>query len=360
MTKALNQRQKLKRLWCRRGLLSLGFFCLISVAVVRVPIVLEQLFHYQQTQAKRQLFERLSYLQMRVLELELELASLRQLKWVEEELEQSLGVKAEPQSFSRSFERLRFREELQKQLQKQLQKLVKEQLQEQLQEQLREQLQEQLQLREQLREQLQLRQQLREQLQKQLQLREQLQKQEQKLKQLQKQELEQKQLQKQLREQLQLRQQLREQLREREQRQKQELKQLLLPLQEREQRQKQELKQLLLPLQEQVSALGRRMTYEFIGLGVAAFGGLVLLLLLVLQRDRTGVPLTGHLVLILPEECVAELAALHQRLRKQQHPRWYVRFRMVQEVLELMFGVYVQVNLDNWGLPGWSNRIDDE
>ena len=260
MTKALNQRQKLKRLWCRRGLLSLGFFCLISVAVVRVPIVLEQLFHYQQTQAKRQLFERLSYLQMRVLELELELASLRQLKWVEEELEQSLGVKAEPQSFSRSFERLRFREELQKQLQKQLQ----------------------------------------------------------------------------------LRQQLREQLRE------------------REQRQKQELKQLLLPLQEQVSALGRRMTYEFIGLGVAAFGGLVLLLLLVLQRDRTGVPLTGHLVLILPEECVAELAALHQRLRKQQHPRWYVRFRMVQEVLELMFGVYVQVNLDNWGLPGWSNRIDDE
>ena len=112
--------------------------------------------------------------------------------------------------------------------------------------------------------------------------------------------------------------------------------------------------------QARVSRLRLRMIYEFVILGVAAFGGLVLLLLLVLQRDRTGVPLTGHLVLVLPEECVAELAALHQRLRKQQRPRWYVRFRMVQETLELMFGVYIQVNLDNWGLPGQGNRIDDE
>ena len=221
MAKDPTQRQKLKRLWLNRGLLSLGFLCLLGVAAIRVPVALEQQSRYRQTQAQLQSFnlER-SQEQSLMQELVQELARLRQLEleW-SRSLEQSLEW-----SLNLSQERLMERS-------------------------------------------LEL---------------------------------------------------------------------------------------------ERVLTLERRMTYEFIGLGATALGGLVLLLLLMSQRDRTGVPLTGHLVLVLPEECVAELAALHQRLRKQRCPRWYVRFRMVQETLELMFGVYVQINLDNWGLPGQGNRIDDE
>ena len=75
-----------------------------------------------------------------------------------------------------------------------------------------------------------------------------------------------------------------------------------------------------------------------------------------------GSPLTKHLALVLPEECVAELAALQQRLRKQQRPGWFICFRLVQETLALMFGVYIQIDFDNWRLPGAgsSRRIDDE
>ena len=237
MAKDPTQRQKLQRLWCRRGLLSLGFLCLIGVAVVRVPIVRERQTHYQHAQVE---------LQERALEQEQALEQARAVLEQEQALEQARAALEQEQ------ERMQAMQE-----------------------------------------------------------------------------------------------------------QEQAMQALALERAQAVQALEWALEQER-ALREQVSALERRVTYEFIGLGAVAFGGLVLLLLLVLQRDRTGVPLTGHLVLVLPEECIADLAALHQRLQAQKRPRWFIRLRMVQEILELMFGIYIRINLDNLFLPGWGNRIDDE
>ena len=99
---------------------------------------------------------------------------------------------------------------------------------------------------------------------------------------------------------------------------------------------------------------------SFGGLVLFSFGGLVLLLLPLLQRDRTGRPLIGQLVLVLPEECVAELTALHQRLKKQQLPSWLIRFLLVQETLKLMWVIHIQIKFDNLWLPRQGNQVEED
>ena len=69
--------------------------------------------------------------------------------------------------------------------------------------------------------------------------------------------------------------------------------------------------------------------------------------------------ITGKLAHLLPEECVAELEALHQRMKSQQRPLLFIQLRMLQEVVELLWAFYIHINLENLWLPGGYNRIDE-
>ena len=79
-------------------------------------------------------------------------------------------------------------------------------------------------------------------------------------------------------------------------------------------------------------------------------------------RRQTRLWLIGHLRYVLPEECVAELAVLYQRLKRQRFPHWQIRCFIMWEALELIVGVYIRIKFDNLWLPGKtkSRQIDDE
>ncbi|NES00493.1 MAG: hypothetical protein F6J86_43060 [Symploca sp. SIO1B1] len=77
------------------------------------------------------------------------------------------------------------------------------------------------------------------------------------------------------------------------------------------------------------------------------------------KHKRRDYDITGKLARILPEECIGELEALHQRMKSQQRPLWFIQLRMLQEVVELLWAFYIQINLENLWLPGKNNRIDD-
>ena len=355
MARNTKQRQQLKRLWRNRSLLSLGLLCLIGVAAARTPIIFEQRSRYQQTQVKLQVFKQ-KLERKRVLELaQACFLVLERLQGVEYSLER-LRVLTQKRELPQQLAQLRYDlpEQLQQKWKPTLESARKRKpILEQNLEQTLEQALEHMQALEQPLESGAL---LQGQSWNWVQVLEQ------KLKQMlrRSRSLSGWRVEETLKSDLDLEQAL-ERL--------QELEQLLVQnLELHDRKHFRELEQLLVQdlersqvlVQAQASLLKRRMSYEFITLGAAIFG--VLLLLLLLQRHRTGLPLTGHLVLVLPEECVAELAALQQRLKQQQRPVWFVRCRMVQETLALMVGVYVQINLDNWGLPGQGNsrRIDDE
>ena len=85
-----------------------------------------------------------------------------------------------------------------------------------------------------------------------------------------------------------------------------------------------------------------------------------LISLLLLARQRSSLSFTGQLLGIFPEECVAEITALQQRIKATGKPEWYVQVRVLQEMLELILALYVQINLDNLRLPGNNQRIDDD
>lgn len=80
------------------------------------------------------------------------------------------------------------------------------------------------------------------------------------------------------------------------------------------------------------------------------------LLILVGLVNATSIPLTGQLIFFIPEECVAELGVLHGRLIKQQTPIWKVRLMMLWCVLSLMWAFYIQINIENLGLPKIGGR----
>ncbi len=76
-------------------------------------------------------------------------------------------------------------------------------------------------------------------------------------------------------------------------------------------------------------------------------------------QSQAKLPLSKHLRCVLPEDCVSVLAAIYQRLIVQ-YPRWFVLFCMVQETLKLMWGIYIQIKLDNLWLPKKGNQVEDE
>jgi hypothetical protein len=68
-----------------------------------------------------------------------------------------------------------------------------------------------------------------------------------------------------------------------------------------------------------------------------------------------------QLSLFFPEECAAELGALHQRLKVNGKSTWFIRLRMIQEILELLVAIYIQIKIEDLWLPQKSNTetIDD-
>ena len=94
--KELNQRQKLKQLWCKCGLLSLCLFCFLGLASLQVTIMLEKQTRYQHAQVQLQSSEQM---QMRFLEQTLhdiqnpKQENIQLSGWLEPELEKVLGQK---------------------------------------------------------------------------------------------------------------------------------------------------------------------------------------------------------------------------------------------------------------------------
>ncbi|NEQ68751.1 MAG: hypothetical protein F6K21_25270 [Symploca sp. SIO2D2] len=109
----------------------------------------------------------------------------------------------------------------------------------------------------------------------------------------------------------------------------------------------------ILPSEELEQKLNQ--AWLFLGLSVLSF--ITLLLLLLRQRNQTSLTLTGQL--FLPEECIADLEALHQRMKSQQRPLWFIQLRMLQEVVELLWAFYIHINLENLWLPGKNDSVDE-
>ncbi|NES24255.1 MAG: hypothetical protein F6K41_36420 [Symploca sp. SIO3E6] len=101
----------------------------------------------------------------------------------------------------------------------------------------------------------------------------------------------------------------------------------------------------------------QKLNQAWLILGLSALSLITLLLLLLKQQNQVSLTLTGEL--FFPEECIAELEALHQRMKSQQQPLWFIQFRMLQEIVELLWAFYIHINLENLWLPGKHNSIDE-
>jgi len=166
-------------------------------------------------------------------------------------------------------------------------------------------------------------------------------------------------------------------LNEKELLRKQEWERALLRLQEQELLRLQKRLQERLPLNEKELLLLRKLdlwrkqkqkqfqlqellqksnqAWLFLGLSVLSFA--ILLLLLFRQRNQASLTLTGQL--FLPEECIADLEALHQRMKSQQQPLWFIQLRMLQEVVELLWAFHIHIRIENLWLPGKNDSIDE-
>lgn len=78
--------------------------------------------------------------------------------------------------------------------------------------------------------------------------------------------------------------------------------------------------------------------------------------LLLKQRNRVSLNLIGQLITFIPEECVAELGALYQQKKSEQHSIWFIRTIMLWSFLELLWAFYIQINVENLWLPNSKER----
>jgi hypothetical protein len=97
--------------------------------------------------------------------------------------------------------------------------------------------------------------------------------------------------------------------------------------------------------QAQVQALQSQFTL----LGISALCFLMLLLLL--RRNQISLPLTGQLIIVLPEECIVELEDFHQQIKFEKRSAWVIRMIMLWTVLELLWALHIQINVENLWLP---------
>ncbi|NER52634.1 MAG: hypothetical protein F6J92_39545 [Symploca sp. SIO1A3] len=138
----------------------------------------------------------------------------------------------------------------------------------------------------------------------------------------------------------------------------QEQKQLQLLLQEQKQLQELEQQLQLLKLSyERLQFQKQKSNQAWLFLGLSVLGFITLLLLLLRQQNQVSLTLTGQL--FLPEECIADLEALHQRMKSQQCPLWFIQLRMLQEIVELLWAFQIHIRIENFWLPGKSDSIDE-
>jgi hypothetical protein len=89
------------------------------------------------------------------------------------------------------------------------------------------------------------------------------------------------------------------------------------------------------------------------------FGDVMLLLLR--QRNQIFLPLTGQLIIVLPEEYIADLEAFYQQMKSEERSIWFIRKKMLWTILELLWALHIQINVENLWLPQnkGRNKIDD-
>lgn len=102
---------------------------------------------------------------------------------------------------------------------------------------------------------------------------------------------------------------------------------------------------------------------QFFRSGVLLGCSLAALCIVFLSVSKLKAPLdirrSAHLVAFLPEDYVAELEALNNRLLKQNISSFQRRFRLIEELILLFRVFYIQVPLDNLFLSSDDHSIDD-
>jgi hypothetical protein len=68
---------------------------------------------------------------------------------------------------------------------------------------------------------------------------------------------------------------------------------------------------------------------------------------------------TAKLIVLLPEEYIAELSVLLQRMKKAKASPWEIRLRFLTEFLTLLWVFYIQIKFENLWLPSDNHEIDD-
>lgn len=108
-----------------------------------------------------------------------------------------------------------------------------------------------------------------------------------------------------------------------------------------------------------VTVTRQNLDQELILLGSSSLASLVLLLLMLRYFQQfKGITFSSHLKCYFPDEIVAELAALRERLTKEKKLIWLIRFRLFYQIITLAWGIYIEMNIDNLTSPSRDRRID--
>ncbi len=79
------------------------------------------------------------------------------------------------------------------------------------------------------------------------------------------------------------------------------------------------------------------------------------------QKKAEQTQVFQNLIIVLPEEYVADLKDLYQQLIKEKRSTWVIRTIILWSVLELLWAFYIQIKIENIWLPKNKARkkIDD-
>ena len=74
-----------------------------------------------------------------------------------------------------------------------------------------------------------------------------------------------------------------------------------------------------------------------------------------IEQPSLLVPMTqlkvAQLKALFPEECIADLGALWQRLQGKYKNRWLLKFIMFRAVVESFWAFYIQIKIENFSRP---------
>jgi hypothetical protein len=74
---------------------------------------------------------------------------------------------------------------------------------------------------------------------------------------------------------------------------------------------------------------------------------------------RKSIHLIVLLKLFFPDEIVAEMKALHEKLSLEKKSSWYIRTKLFYEFITLIWALNVQIKIDNLHLPSKQRNVDD-